>query len=118
MAAEGTIFLDEISELPLLMQVKLLRVLQDKEFKRVGATEDIRVDVRIISATNKDLEEAIREKRFREDLFYRLNVIQIKLPPLRDRREDICLLAMHFLKKYAKELSKNIAGITPKALRI
>jgi len=89
MADEGTIFLDEISELPLLMQVKLLRVLQDKEFKRVGGTEDIRVDVRIISATNKDLEEAVKEKRFREDLFYRLNVIQIKLPPLRDRREDI-----------------------------
>ena len=118
MADEGTIFLDEISELPLLMQVKLLRVLQDKEFKRVGGTEDIRVDVRIISATNKDLEEAVREKRFREDLFYRLNVIQIKLPPLRDRREDISLLAMHFLKKYAEELSKNIAGITPEALRI
>ena len=80
-ADEGTIFLDEISELPLLMQVKLLRVLQDREFKRVGGTEDIRVDVRIISATNKDLEEAVREKCFREDLYYRLNVIQIKLPP-------------------------------------
>jgi len=118
MADEGTIFLDEISELPLLMQVKLLRVLQDKEFKRVGGTEDIRVDVRIISATNKDLEEAVREKRFREDLFYRLNVIQIKLPPLRERREDITLLAMHFLKRYAEELNKNISGISPEALRI
>ncbi len=118
MADEGTIFLDEISELPLLMQVKLLRVLQDKEFKRVGGTEDIRVDVRIISATNKDLEEAVREKRFREDLFYRLNVIQIKLPPLRERREDISLLAMHFLKRYAEELNKNISGISPEALRI
>ncbi len=117
-ADEGTIFLDEISELPLLMQVKLLRVLQDKEFKRVGGTEDIRVDVRIISATNKELEEAVREKRFREDLFYRLNVIQIKLPPLRERREDIPLLAMHFLKKYAEELNKNISGISPEALRI
>lgn len=118
MADEGTIFLDEISELPLLMQVKLLRVLQDKEFKRVGGTEDIRVDVRIISATNKDLEEAVREKRFREDLFYRLNVIQIKLPPLRERREDITLLAVHFLKRYAEELNKNISGISPEALRI
>jgi two-component system response regulator PilR (NtrC family) len=118
MADEGTIFLDEISELPLLMQVKLLRVLQDKEFKRVGGTEDIRVDVRIISATNKDLEEAVREKRFREDLFYRLNVIQIKLPPLRERKEDISLLAIHFLKRYAEELSKNIAGISPEAVRI
>ncbi len=114
----GTIFLDEISELPLLMQVKLLRVLQDKEFKRVGGTEDIKVDVRIISATNKDLEEAVREKKFREDLFYRLNVIQIKLPPLRERKEDIPLLAEHFLKKYSQELNKNISRISPDALRI
>ena len=117
-ADEGTIFLDEISELPLLMQVKLLRVLQDKEFKRVGGTEDIRVDVRIISATNKDLEEAVREKRFREDLFYRLNVIQIKLPRLRERREDIPLLTDHFLKKYSEELNKNISRISSEALRI
>jgi two-component system response regulator PilR (NtrC family) len=117
-ADEGTIFLDEISELPLLMQVKLLRVLQDKEFKRVGGTEDIRVDVRIISATNKDLEEGVKEKRFREDLFYRLNVIQIKLPPLRDRKEDVQILANHFLKKYSEELNKNIAKISPEALPI
>jgi two-component system response regulator PilR (NtrC family) len=117
-ADEGTIFLDEISELPLLMQVKLLRVLQDKEFKRVGGTEDIRVDVRIIAATNKDLEEAVKEKRFREDLFYRLNVIQIKLPPLRDRKEDIQTLANHFLKKYSQELSKAISKISPEALQI
>jgi two-component system response regulator PilR (NtrC family) len=98
--------------------VKLLRVLQDKEFKRVGGTEDIRVDVRIISATNKDLEEAVKEKRFREDLFYRLNVIQIKLPPLRDRKEDIQILATHFLKKYSEELNKNILGISPDAHQI
>ncbi len=117
-ADEGTIFLDEISELPLLMQVKLLRVLQDKEFKRVGGTEDIRVDVRIIAATNKDLEEAVKEKRFREDLFYRLNVIQIKLPPLRDRKEDIQILANHFLKKYSQELGKTISKISPEALQI
>jgi len=117
-ADEGTFFLDEISELPLLMQVKLLRVLQDKEFKRVGGTEDIRVDVRIIAATNKELEEAVKEKHFREDLFYRLNVIQIKLPPLRDRREDIQTLANHFLKKYSQELSKNISKISPEALQI
>jgi len=117
-ADEGTIFLDEISELPLLMQVKLLRVLQDKEFKRVGGTEDIRVDVRIIAATNKDLEQAVKEKRFREDLFYRLNVIQIKLPPLRDRKEDIQTLANHFLKKYSQELSKAITKISPEALQI
>ncbi len=117
-ADEGTIFLDEISELPLLMQVKLLRVLQDKEFKRVGGTEDIRVDVRIISATNINLEEGVKEKRFREDLFYRLNVIQIKLPPLRDRKEDVQILANHFLKKYSEELNKNIAKISPEAFPI
>ena len=117
-ADEGTIFLDEISELPLLMQVKLLRVLQDKEFKRVGGTEDIRVDVRIISATNKELEVAVKEKHFREDLFYRLNVIQIKLPPLRERKEDIPLLVNHFLKKYSEELNKNILKISPEALQV
>ena len=117
-ADEGTIFLDEISELPLLMQVKLLRVLQDREFKRVGGTEDIRVDVRIISATNKDLEVAVKEKLFREDLFYRLNVIQIKLPPLRERKDDIPPLANHFLKKYSEELNKNILKISPEALQV
>ena len=117
-ADEGTLFLDEISELPLLMQVKLLRVLQDREFKRVGGTEDLRVDVRIIAATNKDLEEAVREKRFREDLFYRLNVIQIKLPPLRERTDDIPRLAMHFLKKYSAELNKPISTVSPEALRL
>jgi two-component system, NtrC family, response regulator PilR len=117
-ADEGTLFLDEISELPLLMQVKLLRVLQDREFKRVGGTEDLRVDVRIIAATNKDLEEAVREKRFREDLFYRLNVIQIKLPPLRERTDDIPRLAMHFLKKFSTELNKPISTVSPEALRL
>lgn len=117
-ADEGTIFLDEISELPLMMQVKLLRVLQDREFKRVGGTEDIRVDVRIISATNKDLEEAVRQKEFREDLFYRLNVIQIRLPALRERKEDIPLLASHFVKRYSEELGKQISQISPEALRI
>jgi two-component system response regulator PilR (NtrC family) len=118
LADEGTIFLDEISELPLPMQVKLLRVLQDKEFKRVGGTEDIQVDVRIISATNKDLEEEVKKKLFREDLFYRLNVIQIKLPPLRERKEDIPFLAIHFLKRYSEELNKNISNISPEALHI
>ncbi|OGP78588.1 MAG: Fis family transcriptional regulator [Deltaproteobacteria bacterium RBG_16_49_23] len=117
-ADEGTIFLDEISELPFMMQVKLLRVLQDREFKRVGGTEDIRVDVRIISATNKDLEKAVREKQFREDLFYRLNVIQIKIPPLRERKEDIPSLAGHFLKRYSEELGKQISQVSPEALRI
>ena len=82
----------------------------------MGGTDDIRVDVRIISATNKDLEEAVKEKRFREDLFYRLNVIQIKMPPLRDRKEDIPILAAHFLKKYSEELNKNILKVSPEAL--
>ena len=118
MADEGTIFLDEISELPLMMQVKLLRVLQNREFKRVGGTEDIHVDVRIIAATNKDLEKAVKEKRFREDLYYRLNVIQIKLPSLRERREDIPVLAAHFLKRYSEELNKNISSISPEALHL
>jgi two-component system response regulator PilR (NtrC family) len=117
-ANEGTLFLDEISELPLSMQVKLLRVLQEREFKRVGGTEDIRVDIRIISATNKDLEEEVKEKRFREDLFYRLNVIQIILPPLREKKEDIPLFATYFLNKYSKELNKPISRISPEALRI
>jgi two-component system response regulator PilR (NtrC family) len=114
----GSIFLDEIGELPLSMQVKLLRVIQDREFTRVGGTEQIKVDVRIISASNKDLEEAVREKKFREDLYYRLNVIQIKLPLLRERREDIPLLAEHFFKKYEQELGKDIREISPDAMKL
>ena len=97
----GSIFLDEIGEMKPTMQVKLLRVLQDQEFRRIGGTENITVDVRIIAASNQDFEKSVQEKRFREDLFYRLNVIPIHLPPLRDRREDIPLLADHFLNKYA-----------------
>ncbi len=117
-ADDGSIFLDEIGELPLSMQVKLLRVIQDREFTRVGGTEQIKVDVRIISASNKDLEEAVRENKFREDLYYRLNVIQIKLPLLRERREDIPLLAEHFFKKYAQELGKGIREISPDAMKL
>jgi two-component system response regulator PilR (NtrC family) len=114
----GSIFLDEVGELSLSMQVKLLRILQDKEFTRVGGTEPIKVDVRIISASNKDLEEAVREKKFREDLYYRLNVIQIKLPLLRERREDIALLTEHFIKKYTQELDKDIREISPEAMKV
>jgi two-component system response regulator PilR (NtrC family) len=114
----GSILLDEIGELPLSMQVKLLRVIQDREFTRVGGTEQIKVDVRIISASNKDLEEAVREKKFREDLYYRLNVIQIKLPLLRERREDIPVLAEYFFKKYAQELDKDIREISPDAMKL
>jgi len=113
----GTIFLDEIGELPLTMQVKLLRVIQDREFTRVGGTEPIRVDVRIVSATNKEIEEAVRKGEFREDLFYRLNVIHIKLPNLRGRKDDIPLLAQEFLNLFSAELGKDIRQISPEAMK-
>jgi len=113
----GTLFLDEIGELPLSMQVKLLRVIQDREFTRVGGTEPIRVDVRIVSATNKNIDEAVQTGEFREDLFYRLNVIHLKLPNLRERKDDIPLLARHFLRRFSKELETNIRHITPEAMK-
>jgi DNA-binding NtrC family response regulator len=112
----GTLFLDEIGEMSLLAQVRLLRVLQNGEFSRVGSNENVKTDVRVIAASNVDLEEAVREGRFRRDLFYRLNVYPIQLPPLRERREDIPLLATHFLENYKKRSNKNITGITKKAL--
>jgi len=112
----GTLFLDEIAEMSLSAQVRLLRVLQNGEFARVGGNDVIRTDVRVIAASNVDLEEAVREGRFRRDVFYRLNVYPIKLPPLRERREDIPLLATHFLEIYNKRSNKNITGITKKAL--
>jgi two-component system response regulator PilR (NtrC family) len=115
-ADEGTIFLDEIGELPLSMQVKLLRAIQERNFNRVGETVPIEVDVRIIAATNKNLEEEVEAGNFREDLYYRLNVIQIGLPALRQRKADIPLLADHFLRKYTKETKKNINGISEEAL--
>ena len=115
-ANAGTLFLDEIGEMSLAAQVRLLRVLQNGEFSRVGGNETIKVDVRVIAATNIDLESAVRDGRFRRDLFYRLNVYPIKLPPLRERREDIPLLAIHFLETYKKRAGKNISGITEKAL--
>ncbi len=115
LADRGTLFLDEIGDIPLTTQVKLLRVLQEGEFERVGAEETIKVDVRIIAATNQNLSQAIREKRFREDLFYRLNVVNLELPPLRERREDIPLLAQYLLKKY-KRLNKCVEGISEEAL--
>ena len=115
-AHKGTIFLDEIGELPLTMQVKLLRVIQERNFIRVGGTETIEVDVRIIAATNRDLADEVKKSNFREDLFYRLNVIQVNLSSLRHRKDDIPLLAEFFLKKYAVETGKNIKRISGPAM--
>lgn len=112
----GTIFLDEISEMSLSMQVKLLRVLQEREITRVGGEETIRTDVRVIAATNRDLLKDIETGRFREDLFYRLNVVSLHLPPLRERKEDIPLIAQHFLTSFAEKNRKNIKGFTPQAM--
>lgn len=114
----GSIFLDEISEMPLSMQVKLLRVLQDREVTRVGGEEVTMVDVRIIAATNKELLQAIEEGRFREDLFYRLNVVSLQMPPLRSRKEDIPLLAQHFREIFSEKNRKKIKGFSPQAMDI
>jgi two-component system response regulator PilR (NtrC family) len=116
-AGGGTIFLDEVGELPLGMQVKLLRAIQERTIRRVGGTDDIRVEARIIAATNKDLETAVRNGTFREDLYYRLNVILIKTPPLRDRRGDVKLLAEVFLDRFAKRAGKKVLGFAGDAAR-
>lgn len=116
LADGGTLFLDEIAEISTAMQVKLLRALQECEFERVGGVRTIRVDVRLIAATNRDLTALIAAGHFREDLFYRLNVVPITLPALRDRREDVALLTEHFLEKYNKRLNKHVTGFTPAAL--
>jgi len=112
----GTVFLDEVGNISLAIQAKLLRVLQEREFTPVGGTKAKKVDIRLIAATNKDLEKMIKEETFREDLYYRLNIVPIYLPPLRERHEDIPLLAVHFLKKYAEEMGKTIKGFTPEAM--
>ncbi|KXX70766.1 Fis family transcriptional regulator [Flammeovirga sp. SJP92] len=112
MADGGTLFLDEFGEISLDLQVKLLRVLQEGEIERIGGTETIKIDVRIIAATNVNLEKAVKDKKFREDLFYRVNVFPIHVPPLKERLEDVPLLARHFLKKYNERFSKNIRSIT------
>jgi two-component system response regulator PilR (NtrC family) len=118
MAKGGTIFLDEIGELPPVLQVKLLRVVQEKTFRRIGGSEDIKVDVRIISATNQNLEDKVKKGEFREDLFFRLNVIPIHIPPLRERKEDIPILTNHFIEKYAKEFGKEIRTISSYAMEL
>lgn len=115
-ADKGTIFLDEIGELSTSIQVKMLRIIQEKVFKAVGANEDVSVDIRIISATNKNLEDEVIAGRFREDLFYRLNVIEIRVPPLRERKGDLRILAQHFLEKYAREMGKGITKISSYAI--
>ncbi len=117
-ADKGSILLDEIGETSLAIQVKLLRVLQEREIRRVGGTKDIKVDIRIIAATNKNLEDLIAEGKFREDLYYRLDVIPIHLPPLRERAEDVSLLAHYFLEKFNDKLDKKVEAISPEVIRL
>lgn len=118
LANEGTIFLDEIGDMTLATQSKILRVLQEREFERVGGTKTIKIDVRIIAATNKDLKKAVEDKQFREDLYFRLNVVPIQLPPLRERKEDIPPLVEHFLKEASLKVKKEIKGISKDALEV
>ncbi len=117
LANEGTLFLDELGNMSLSTQAKLLRVLQEREFERLGGTRTLKVDVRLIAATNRDLESAISRGEFREDLYYRLNVVCIQVPPLRERKEDILPLAKHFLDKYAQEMKKDIRGMDPAVVK-
>ncbi len=118
MAHGGAIFLDEIGDMSPALQVKLLRALQEREFERVGGAGSIKVDVRVIAATNQNLEKAMEERRFREDLYYRLNVIPIEVPPLRDRDDDVALLVGHFIKTFNKSKNRSIHGVSPEALAI
>jgi transcriptional regulator with PAS, ATPase and Fis domain len=115
LADKGTLFLDEIAEIPFSLQAKLLRVLEDQCFRRLGGLQDIRIDVRIVAATNKNLHEAVREGAFRQDLYYRLNVIQLMVPPLRERTEDILPLARHFIAHYNAKFKRQIDGLAPDA---
>jgi DNA-binding NtrC family response regulator len=117
LADKGTLFFDEIGNIPLETQAKLLRVMQEREFMRLGGTDTVKVDVRIVAATNIDLRRAVEDGRFREDLYYRLNVIAIQLPPLRHRKEDVPALVAHFVDKYARENTKEVTGVTPEALQ-
>lgn len=117
-ADNGILFLDEVGELPLNIQVKLLRAIQERVVRKVGGTEDVHIDIRIIAATNRDLEDMVKKGEFREDLYYRLNVIKLESPPLRDRKDDIAILANHFLKKYNTKLGKTISGISKEAMDV
>jgi two-component system, NtrC family, response regulator AtoC len=116
LADRGSLFLDEIAEMPMAMQAKLLRVLETKSFRRLGSTMDVKVQVRVIAATNKDLFQEVEAGRFREDLYYRLDVIPVAVPPLRERKDDIPVLARHFLERFVRELGRNIRSISPKAM--
>ncbi|MFQ5605650.1 MAG: sigma-54-dependent transcriptional regulator [bacterium] len=118
LANEGTLFLDEVGDIPIPTQAKLLRVIQEREFERVGGTETITTDIRIISATNKNMKQAIEDETFREDLLYRINVMPIMMPALREREDDIPLLANHFMAKFAKQTNKNVEGISESAMQM
>src|SRR4029079_19807085 len=118
LADKGTLFFDEIGNIPLETQAKLLRVMQEREFMRLGGVETVKGDVRIVAATNADLRRAVEEGRFREDLYYRLHVITIQIPPLRQRKEDIPALANHFMEKYARENGKAVTVLSPTAMQV
>ncbi len=117
MAHKGTLFLDEVGDIPLELQPKLLRALQEKSFERLGSTRTTPIDIRLVAATNRNLAQMMRDKLFRPDLYYRLNVFPITVPPLRDRPEDIPILARHFMQKYARKMSRQINRIPPETMR-
>src|SRR5208283_1080296 len=118
MASEGTLFLDEITEMPASMQVKLLRVIQEKEVMRLGATAALKVEVRFVAATNRDVSDATKSGNFRQDLFFRLNVVSLYIPPLCDRKDDIPLLSYYFLKKYSTLMKKAVSEISPDVIAL